>query len=70
MYIRLNGKQVDLRTVRSVSRTGDKTFSIQYENGRSENVSTENTEPKNSIELMNALVRIFEDIEKYEAIED
>ena len=70
MYVRLNNKQVDLRTVENITRTDDKTFSIQYQNGRSETVSTENTEPKNSIELMNALVRIFEDIKKYEAIEN
>lgn len=70
MYVRLNNKQVDLRTVANITRTDDKTFSIQYQNGRSETVSTENTEPQNSIELMNALVRIFEDIKRYEAIEN
>ena len=70
MYVRLNNKQIDLRTVANITRTDDKTFSIQYQNGRSETVSTENTEPQNSIELMNALVRIFEDIKKYEAIEN
>ena len=70
MYVRLNNKQIDLRTVANITRTDDKTFSIQYQNGRSETVSTENTEPQNSIELMNALVRIFEDIKNYEAIEN
>ena len=68
MFVRLNDKKIDLRDVRSVERVSDTQFKITYVKGNTENIAITGKEPKNTLDLMNALLVIFEDIEIYEKI--
>lgn len=68
MFVRLNDKKIDLRDVRSVERVSDTQFKITYDKGNSENINITGKEPKNTLDLMNALLVVFEDIEIYEKI--
>ncbi len=63
MFVRLNGKKIDLRTVRKVTRVNDKNFKIEYNDNTSENISTDNKEPTDNLDLMNAMLILFKDIE-------
>ena len=63
MFVRLNGKKIDLRTVRKVTRVNDKNFKIEYNDNTSENISTDNKEPTDTLDLMNAMLILFKDIE-------
>ena len=64
MFVRLNGKKIDLREVRNIVRTNETTFKVQYDDGHTENVAVSKTEPVNSIDLLNALVCLFDNIEE------
>lgn len=62
MFVRLKGELIDLREVRNVTRNGN-IYQVQYENGSTKTIVTENNEPQHTLDLANALMTIFDNIE-------